>query len=270
MKVALIDNGSLEPAAHRLLRAVAAALTAGAGRPVAAVSWKHSDRIPAADLDGIPAWTLAAWVRAALAAGEREFGFVPFFVSPQGAIRSALRRDLDTLGAATGAFAAGFAPGLADAGALAPIVAARIAELAAAQRLARPAVIVVDHGGPSPRSAALRDEVTAQVRARLGAAVRSVAAASMESPDGPEFAFNRPLLADLLAAPSAPGDLVIAPLFLSPGRHAGPQGDLARIAAADRTAGRRRHFAGLVGTHPLAIKTLTDNLVSFLSTPALS
>ena len=47
MKAALIDNGSLEPAAHRNLRRLAAAVGERAGMRVEAVSWKHSDRIPA-------------------------------------------------------------------------------------------------------------------------------------------------------------------------------------------------------------------------------
>ncbi len=79
MKIALIDNGSLEPAAQRNLRAVAAGLAGRVGAPVAAVSWKHSDRVPAAALDGTPAWTLVPWVRSQLADGERQFVFVPFF-----------------------------------------------------------------------------------------------------------------------------------------------------------------------------------------------
>jgi sirohydrochlorin ferrochelatase len=58
--------------------------------------------------------------------------------------------------------------------------------------------------------------------------------------------------------------VVIAPLFLSPGRHAGARGDLARIAAAaeDRTATAplRCHFTGLVGTHPRAVDELTAAL----------
>jgi hypothetical protein len=268
MKIALIDNGSLEPAAHRQLRAAAAALTAAVGIPVAAVSWKHSDRIAAGELDGLPAWTLAPWVRRQHAAGEGEFLFVPFFISPQGAIGSALRRDLAALATSVGAFSARFTPGLADAGVLAPIVAERVAEVAAARGLRRPAVIVVDHGGPSPASARLRDDVTAAVRDQLGDSAARVAAASMESPAGDAFAFNRPLLSDLLAAPAwDDGDVVIAPLFLAPGRHAGPGGDLAQIAAAHPAPGRRCHFAGLVGTHPLAIRTLSANLVSFLSAP---
>ncbi|MBI5771991.1 MAG: hypothetical protein HZA93_29730, partial [Verrucomicrobia bacterium] len=50
MIVALIDNGSLEAAAHQNLRAVAAALSGRVGVTVHAVSWKHSDRIPVGSL----------------------------------------------------------------------------------------------------------------------------------------------------------------------------------------------------------------------------
>jgi sirohydrochlorin ferrochelatase len=75
----------------------------------------------------------------------------------------------------------------------------------------------------------------------------------MESPDGPDFAFNRPLFSEILSSPVLQGgNTVVAPLFLAPGRHAGPDGDLARIARAAeaRREGLRCHFAGLVGTHP--------------------
>jgi sirohydrochlorin ferrochelatase len=270
LKVALIDNGSLEPAAHRHLRALAAALSRPGGPAVTAVSWKHSDRIAAADLDGEPACTLESWVRRQVAAGERELVFVPFFISPQGAIGSALRRDLERLAGAEERFSFRFTSGLAEAGALAPIAAARVAETIAAHRLHRPPVILVDHGGPAPASAALRDEVARTLRARLGRTAGPVAAASMESPSGPQFEFNRPLLADQLQAPGfAEGPVVIAPLFLSPGRHAGPQGDLARIAAAARTRAPAQecHFCGLVGTHPLAAEALAA-VVSQLRVPA--
>jgi hypothetical protein len=263
MTFALIDNGSLEPAAHRNLRAVAAALTARTGVPVTAVSWKHSDRIPAEALDGRAAWTLLPWIRAGLAHGEREFRLVPFFISAQGAIGSALRADLEQLRRSAGEFAFSFAPGLAEA--LPAILADRVRETVRERGLRRPAVVVVDHGGPSPASAALRDEVAAGVRAALGEAVGPLAAASLESPEGPDFAFNQPLLAGQLGAAGFDrGELVIAPLFLAPGRHAGPQGDLARIARAAeaRFAGLRCHFTGLVGTHPLAVETLSRGLAA--------
>jgi sirohydrochlorin ferrochelatase len=257
MIVALIDNGSLEPAAHRNLRAVAATLAERAGTAVHAVSWKHSDRIASPALDGTPAWTLGNFVRSMHALGQREFVFVPFFISPQGAIGSALRGDLEKLQRELGGFDFAFTPGLAERGTIPTIVAARIRETLAAQNLARPTVVVVDHGGPSPTSAALRDRLAQQVRATLGREIASLTAASMEGA-------HPPLLADVLRAPDqAARDVVVAPLFLSPGRHAGADGDIAQICAASPAC---CHLAPLVGTHPLAAETLAIALREFLST----
>lgn len=284
MIFALIDNGSLEPEAHQNLRAVAAALSQRTGVTVHAVSWKHSDRIlmettGATDPGGRPtvdrAWTLTRFVRGHLARGEHDFVLVPFFISDQGAVGSALRRDLEALQREAGGFGFTFTEGLAARGAIVGIAASRIRETIAARRLHRPAVIVVDHGGPSPASAALRDQLAAGIRTKLGNAIGPLAAASME---GADHAHNHPLLAAQLAAPGfTAGDIVIAPLFLSPGRHAGPDGDLARIARAacsepaDWTAGRmtvarHRHFTGLIGTHPLAVEALADALAKTIAT----
>lgn len=274
MTVALIDNGSLEPAAHRNLRAVAAALSERTGLKVHAVSWKHSDRLDVAALDGTPAWTLAPFVRALVALGQREFVFVPFFISAQGAIGSALRRDIEKLHTELGGFEFSFTDGLAARGALAPIVAARIRETLARLSLRTPPpVIVVDHGGPSAASAALRNLVAGEVRALLGREIGPLAAASME---GAGHAHNRPLFADqLLAAGFDRGDVVVAPLFLSPGRHAGAGGDLAQIVrdaeARPASPALRCHFTELVGTHPLALDTLAAALrAHFTRIPAES
>jgi sirohydrochlorin ferrochelatase len=275
MTIALIDNGSLEKESHRNLRSVAEALAARSGRAVAAVSWKHSDRIPASELGGAPAQTLRPWLRDRLAEGERDFLFVPFFISAQGAIGSALRADLEQAGREVGRFEFGFTQGLASvpgrATPLTLILADRIREVLRGDTLIRPAVVVVDHGGPSPASAALRNRVAEEVRAELGAEAGPIAAASMESPPGPGFGFNRPLLAEQLAASGfAAGETVIAPLFLSPGRHAGPGGDLARIARAAESArpGLHCHFAGLIGTHPGAVEALAAGLAAALHHPA--
>jgi hypothetical protein len=264
MKVVLIDNGSLEAAAHLALRAAAAAIGGEAGVPVEAVSWKHSSRVPADLLGGVPAPTLTPWVRAQVAAGEREFLFVPFFISPQGAIGSALRADLEVLQGEAGGFDFAFTAGL-DAATLAAVVADRVREAAATLGLRRPAVVVVDHGGPAAASAAVRDAVAAAVRPALGGSFAPVRAASMESPAGPGYAFNRPLLAEALAEPGL-AEVLIAPLFLSPGRHAGPAGDLAAIArAAEAQApGLRCHFTGLVGSHPAVVEALSRALTGAL------
>ncbi len=270
MKIALIDNGSLEPAAHAGLRAAASEISRLAEIRVEAVSWKHSDQIPSYALSDGPALTLATWVLDQIAAGEDEFVFIPFFISPQGAIGSSLRRDLDALRKETSGFEYSFTDGL-TAETLGTVVAQRVRESIAAAKLDRPRVIVVDHGGPSPASAIVRDAVADAALAELGAEVSRLTPASMESPDGPEFDFNRPLLAEALRSPGlSPGPVLVAPLFLSPGRHAGPGGDLARIAEEERVRapGLRCIFTGLVGTHPMAIEELASSLSRTLNVGA--
>jgi sirohydrochlorin ferrochelatase len=264
--IALVDNGSLEPAAHRNLRALAAALSERVGVPVHPVSWKHSNRIRADLLDGHPAWTLTPWVSAQVDRGERELVFIPFFVSAQGAIGSALRQDLEHLQSALGSFRFAFTGGLAAHRTLVRIVVDRIRETIALSRLQQPPVIIVDHGGPSEASAALRNAVAAEVAHELRAEIGALTAASLE---GEAYAHNRPLFVDALASPGFDrGDVVVAPLFLAPGRHAGPKGDLAEIAAEaeDRSAPLRCHFTPLVGNHPLVLDVLADALSTTLST----
>jgi sirohydrochlorin ferrochelatase len=266
MKVALVDNGSLKPAAHACLRAAAASIVEIAGIRVEPVSWKHSDRT------GPDAWTLGPWIRSRVSEGEREFLLIPFFISPQGAIGSALRTDLGALQGELGGFDFSFTAGLTD-GALAAIVAERVRETAGTKGLRRPSVIVVDHGGPSSASAAVRDRVANAARNLLGGTIGALAAASLESPDGEASAFNRPLFAEALEARGLePGDVVIAPLFLSPGRHAGPGGDLSRIARAAeaRAPLLRCHFTELVGSHSSVAPHLASALLEELRVEAQS
>ncbi len=264
MIVALIDNGSLEPAATLNLRAVAAALSARTGVTVEAVSWKHSDRITQLTaLGGQPAKTLAPWLKRHLAKGARDFLFIPFFISAQGAIGSALRTDLEKLQGThkTKPFRFSFTDSLAACSVISRIVVTRIQESITANGLVVPPVLVVDHGGPSAASAAVRDQIATEVRTTLGSNVASVTAASMEGA-------HSPLFADALAAlPTAQPDVIVAPLFLSPGRHAGAGGDLAQIAASSPA---RVQFTELVGTHPLAVEALASALRSAIPQAAVA
>lgn len=254
MVVALIDNGSLEVASHRQLRALAAELSHRCATEVHAVSWKHSDRVPAAELEGRPGQVLAPFVRHQLAAGRRSFLFVPLFISAQGAIGSSLRRDLDELARETGGFAFGFTPSLSDAGVLPAILADRIRETeATAGRREMPAILV-DHGGPSPESARLRDQIADEVSRLIN---RPVRACSMEGA-------HPPLLADVLAEPTLAGrDAVVAQLFLAPGRHAGPGGDIEEICHSSSAI---CHRTALVGTHPRVAEVLAAAIRNTLST----
>jgi hypothetical protein len=254
MIVALIDNGSLEAGAHRQLRTLAAELSRRSGVEVHAVSWKHSDRAPVAELEGVPGQVLVPFVRRQVAAGRRSFLFVPLFISAQGAIGSALRRDLEVLAREeTGGFEFAFTPGLADAGVLPTILADRIREAEAGSGRSEMPVVLVDHGGPSAESARLRDLVATEVSRLLHRPVRPC---SMEGA-------HPPLLGDVLAEPAFAGrDVVVAQLFLAPGRHAGPGGDIEEICLSSSA---HCHRTTLVGTHPRVAEILADSIRTTLS-----
>jgi hypothetical protein len=91
----------------------------------------------------------------------------------------------------------------------------------------------------------------------------------MERRQGPEYDFNGQLLGDLLDACAAkkPGAvIVLAMMFISPGRHAGPGGDIDQICrdAMDRNPGLRVGVSDLVGEHPLLIEILNQRLQAAL------
>ncbi|MBI5380443.1 MAG: cobalamin biosynthesis protein CbiX [Opitutae bacterium] len=261
----LLDNGSLEPAAVLSLRAIAARLSAALGQEVAPVSLLHSHKIPAERLDGRPAEIFDQALARRIAAGAMDFLVVPLFFGPSGALTDYLPQRVARLRALHPDLRVRLAPPLADvpaaadtrlAAILADHVRAKLTPAAPA-----PAVIVVDHGSPVREVTAVRDHVTAQLRELLGATVRAVSAASMERRPEPEYAFNEPLLATALdRAATEAGRVIVAPLFLSPGRHAGPGGDIAQICAAAqaRHPGLQPILTELVGTHAGLIAILAE------------
>lgn len=272
-RIALVDNGSLRPAATRSLRAIAAALAARTARAVEPVSLLHSSTIPAGELDGRAAEILEPWLKWHAAAGAREFLLVPLFFGPSRALTAYVPERVAHLRTIWPDLRVRLAPPLmpaedANDERLAAMLEERVREvLSGAGGAEKPAVAVVDHGSPERRVTAVRDRVAAQLRARLGADVRAVAPCSMERRDGPEYAFGDPLLTALLDQPEfARGRVIVAMLFLSPGRHAGPEGDVAEIcrAAEARHAGLQTTMTELLGSHPLLVEILAERLAQGL------
>lgn len=264
--VLLVDNGSLEPAAILQHRALADALGARLGRSVAPVSVLHSDRVPVERIGGRAAEVLESALRRRLAAGEADFVVLPLFVGPSRALTEfvpltveTLRREYPSLRLRVAAPLHG-----PDDDRLARILAAQVR---AARREAGTAasgvrVAVVDHGSPVRAVTAVRDRIAGQVAERLGDQVAAVAPCSMERRPGAEYDFNEPLLAGLLArADWNTGTVIVAQLFLLPGRHAGPGGDIARICQeAERASGGRLRTVrgGLLGDDLLLLDVLAD------------
>jgi sirohydrochlorin ferrochelatase len=274
--ILLADNGSLEPAATLSLRTIAGRLGETLARKVAPVSLLHSNAVPADQLEGQPAELLADALAARLQAGENDFLIVPLFFGPSGALNDFLPTQVATLKARYPQLCVRVAPSLVDVGAandermaaiLEENVRAKITEVSR-----QPAVILVDHGSPVRSVTAVREHLARQLRGRLGPTVHGVLAASMERRPESAYDFNEPLLERAFDQPGFDtGPVIVAMLFLSPGRHAGPDGDVARICAAaqQRHAELNIVMTDLVGRHPGLIPILVDRVRAGLASPPL-
>lgn len=275
MKYLLVDNGTLAPASYLNLRRLAGEVSERVGATVEAVSLLHSSKIDPAELGGEPALTWEHYMKTSLEAGEIAFSIIPFFIGPTRALMNYMPERLARLRERYGVFSVCRGPFLFNGDAeidirLAQIAAENVRHCIERKGLDRPPVVLVDHGSPVASVAYVRNYLAGQVSLLLGGEVARVGAASMERREGAEYAFNEPLLEDRLRqAGYNEGDVVVGPLFLSPGRHAGDGGDVAQICerAEEDQAGLRCHRADLLGTHPLMVDLLVERFRALKSTP---
>jgi sirohydrochlorin ferrochelatase len=249
----LFDNGSLRAASTFSLRRIANWLRPRLdGTDVRAVSLLHSSTIDAAELGGERAELLEPALAAAAARGENDVVLLPLFFGPSAAVTDYVPERLNVLRKKFPDLRVRMARWLVDVNAaddmrIADILADGVRRAATGAGWSRPKVALVDHGSPQRGVAAVRDFLGGQLRRRLGG---EVAVASMERRPEPEFAFTEPLLAGLLGHKDfGQGEVVVALQFLSPGRHAGPGGNIADICAGAMRAqpGLQVVPTGLVG-----------------------
>lgn len=262
----LFDNGSLRPESTLNLRAIARRLQATIGVEVQAVSLLHSNAVSPHDLGGVPAQllepTLAGW----LAAGRGEIVLLPLFFGPSAALVDYLPRRLESLRQAHPGMQVRLGRWLVDSSAgddfrIVSILADNVRRVIAVHGLKSPDVVLVDHGSPQRAVVAVRDFLAGQLVSQLTGAIGRLAAASMERRPGPEYDFCDPLLSALLRRPEfCDRRVVVAQQFFSPGRHAGPGGDVAGIcAAAEQVRPRLKTYrTELIGADPRLIQVLGD------------
>lgn len=270
----LVDNGSLRADSTRNLRRVATALSGETGRPVWPVSLLHSHKVPARDLAGVPAETFEPALIARAEKGETAFLVVPFFFGPSRALLEYIPERAARLKKRFPELRVRVAPPLVDldrggdfrvAGILRDGVIARI------EPGRHPAVALVDHGSPVPEVTAVRNFVAGQLSVLLGDRVDRVVPSSMERREADAYRFNEPLLENLLGRPGFDaGPVIVAMMFLSPGKHAGPDGDVARICrrAEAEHPGLRTAMTSLAGEDGGIVGILADRLCEGLSEPA--
>jgi len=256
----------LRAASTRSLRRLAGELEPAIGAPVRAVSLLHSSAVPAAELDGMPAGLLEPALEDFLATGGREAVALPLFFGPSAALTEYVPARLASLREKFPAARLRLARWLVDVGRpddrrIAGALADAVRTVVVRKQLGQPSVLLVDHGSPQPAVTAVREHLGRQLCACLGGEVAAVGTASMERREGPAYDFNEPLLARALRTPPfADGDVVVALQFLSPGRHAGPKGDIAQICAeaqAERP-GLRTHPTEPLASHPALCAVLAE------------
>ncbi|MBK1718406.1 sirohydrochlorin chelatase [Thiocystis violacea] len=267
--VLLIDNGSKRPDSTLNLRTIADALSARSGELVRPVSLLHSDQVQAEQLAGQAADTFAPMLGRLLADGVRDLVLIPLFFGPSRALSQFVPETAATLAVEFGPFRLAIAPELCPL----PQGEPRLVEIlldnlnvaATSAGIAPKRVILVDHGSPIPEVTAVRRWLGDRLALRLGPQVE-LEQAVMERRPGIEYDFNGPLLEDRLARlaetdPTTP--ILLSMLFLSAGRHAGPDGDIARIRARIEQGcpTLRLHTAPLVGLHPGLIEILESRLM---------
>lgn len=233
----LFDNGSVRADSTRSLRRVARALSERVRRPVQAVSLLHSSKVPPEELDG----EAARLLEPALAAHfeqhpEGSAYLIPLFFGPSAALTEYVPARLASLSLRyplARVHVASWMVNPADNDSrLAQALADQVRTTARTRGWSRPNVVLVDHGSPQAGVAAVRDYLGAKLKAELGSEISHLTVASMERRDGAAYDFNEPLLATALRTPPFDtGEVIVALQFLSPGRHAGPGGDIATICA---------------------------------------
>lgn len=262
----LFDNGSLRPESTIALRGVAQRLQAALGVEVKGVSLRHSDLIPPADVGGVPAQLLEPALGAWLAAGGGRVVVLPLFFGPSAALVVHLPQRLERLCRKHPGMDVRLGRWLVDPSAtgdvrIASMLADRVRAVIADCALDHPQVVMVDHGSPRREVIEVRDFLAGQLATVLGGSIGRLAGASMERRPGADYDFCEPLLASVLRRPPfCHGPVVVAQQFFSPGRHAGPGGDVAAIcAAAENEQPRLRTYpTELLGADPRLVEVLAD------------
>jgi len=264
----LVDNGSLRPDAFLNLERLADSLSSITGETVYAAPLLHAHKIDSSRLGGRRAVTLAARVKRLLKHGKSELVVVPLFFGPSGAITEYLpKRITELVEESRDPFKLYLLDELVgeDSAAVDAVGEILLEHFRSGLKHTgnAPAVVLVDHGSPKQEVCAVRDRLGEWLQARIGDQVSGFSVASMERRPGNAYAFNDPLLEELLQEGRYQDNpVMVLPLFLSPGRHAGPGGDI--VGIAERILGERNgkplHFAPLVGEHPNLLRMLAERI----------
>ena len=262
----LTDNGSLEARSTLNLRKVAQLAVESTWAEVQPVSLLHSSKVDPSLLDGIKAETMEPFLAGPIAQSVSELRILPFFFGPSRALTEWLPEKLWQWKGQKDGRSFRILDCLHQNRDTRLAVALEDLCLRAIERnkMNKPFLALVDHGTPVFDVHRVREEVGEELKERMKDNISGFSTCSMERRDGEEYDFNEPLLENLLAEKRETfEEMLVAQLFLSPGRHAGEGGDLDRICSsfANSSPSRRLVRTDLLGLHPLIIEILCERII---------
>jgi len=274
----ITDNGSYRPEATFSLRSLAKRLGKRVGQTIHPVSLLHSTKISADKLDDIPAEIFEPFIKKKRKEGINQFHITPMFFGPSAAILEYMPQRIEALRAKWPELEVRIAPCVvnpqeANDTRMAQILVDQILATKSAQSYSSPSIALVDHGAPRIKVTEVRNHLGEQVRELLPEGQFSqVTACSMERREGDEYAFNEPLLENLIGADGYQDEVIVSMLFASPGRHAGPGGDVAQICkdAAETHPNLQWQMTELVAGHDGIIEILADRFHQGIQSPPVT
>jgi len=273
----LVDNGSYRAESTLSLRRLAAQLSEAVDHEVHAVSLLHSTRAKPEELGGVSAEIFEPFLKKRRAEGVHSFLVVPMFFGHSAAIYEYLPQRVIELREKWPELEVRVAPCMVDLAnredtGVAEILADLVRKKMREEELVRPAVTLVDHGTPRKTVNEVRNFLGEQLKELLKEDAGHVEASSMERREGEEYAFNEPLLENILGSEGFEREVVLSMLFISPGRHAGPGGDIAEICedAEKKCSGLKTHMGDLFATHAGVVPLLAQRFQEGLRSDPVS
>lgn len=265
--ILLCDNGSSRPQSTLQLRYLAALLSQKIDITIYPVSLQHADKVPAEELDNIPAMTFTPFLEAMLERGENEFIVLPLFFGHSKAISKFIPDEIEKIKSAGNDLSVQVAdviyPLPAGEQQLARILADHINQNFFEDIEDTQKAVLVDHGSPNPKVTEVRTHIAQSILPVLDKNI-ALEQAVMERRDGAEYDFNGDLLETWLTLQAEKGEtaVIIALMFFLPGKHAGVNGDIDMIchSVLSKYPDLKIRMTPLISEHPDFLNILEERL----------
>ncbi|MEC8043768.1 MAG: CbiX/SirB N-terminal domain-containing protein [Verrucomicrobiota bacterium] len=263
-----MDNGTLRPDSILNLRKVAKNLSTLVQVEVFPIGLMHSHKVDPGLIGGEPALSVESLTSSEFSEESTELIFIPFFFGPSLGIREWLPKKLNSWIGEHPNVSFRILGELFRSGddRIARALADHSRKTIRESKMCHPSLALVDHGTPLREVNQVREQVGDELEKLMSSEISDFSTCSMERREGKEYDFNDPLLESILEKWSENKDkdiqILVAPLFLLPGRHAGEEGDLAKICSRFHCAEKNILIerSDLLGQHPLVLEVLRDRI----------